>query len=82
MASGRKRLKHLEEALATAESNYRAQARDYANGLVTNLEVLSASQSLLDARQSRDLAMTTLCGSWISLKVAAGEFPFQKDEPK
>jgi outer membrane protein TolC len=49
--------------------------RDYNNGLVTNLEVLSASQAHLDARQQRDLAVATLCNDWVQLRVSAGENP-------
>lgn len=77
VTSGKKRLVLLEEALSNAEANFREQTRDYGHGLVTNLEVLSASQALLDARQQRDQALTTLCKDWVTLRISAGQNPIE-----
>ena len=57
--SGYKQVSHdllqaakLKEAVDLAEKNYRAVSADYANGLVTNLEVLQALASLQDISRS------------------------------
>ncbi len=44
----------LKSALALAEKNYREQTRDYRFGLVTNLDVLQALNTLQEAKRTLD----------------------------
>ncbi len=46
-------LKAFDEALKLSEANYQEQTKDFRNGLVNNLEVLTALNTLQDVRRNR-----------------------------
>ncbi|MBI4351647.1 MAG: TolC family protein [Elusimicrobia bacterium] len=62
----------LEKALALAEDNAALQTKDYAYGLVTNLDVLSALNSALQTRLDLDQAKARAALAAERLKTAAG----------
>lgn len=62
-------------ALAAAEENYTLEIADYRLNLVSNLEVLTAIQSLQNARQSSVHALYNAKRAYWRLRVAAGEAP-------
>ncbi len=65
-------LARLEEAVRTAELNYRAQKGDYELGVVSSLDVLDALQSLHDVRRDLVSAQVNAHLNLIKLGVAAG----------
>lgn len=62
----------LSEALALAQQNARYQQQDYKLGLVTNLDVLSALNTVLSTRLSLAQARAAAALSLIKLSIAAG----------
>lgn len=62
----------LNQAVALAEDNVKAQTQDYRLGLVTNLEVLSSMNGLQDLLLKRDQVRWDAVLARIDLDVAAG----------
>ncbi len=63
----------LEQAVASAEENYRLQREDYRLNLVNNLEVLQALQSLQDTRLDLIAARYEVKQLYWGLRAATGE---------
>lgn len=63
----------LEQAVASAEENYRLQREDYQRSLVNNLDVLQALQSLLETRRDFIAAHYEAKRLYWQLRTAAGE---------
>jgi len=72
LASALASVRALEKAERLSEANAKAQAEDYRLGLVTNLEVLEATNSLQEARLRLEEARAEACWSRVRLEVAAG----------
>lgn len=70
------RLKLLGEAQSIAEMSYQEQNRDYKFGLVNNLEVLQALNTLQETKRNLDQAKFETLKNWASLKTATGEIPY------
>ena len=68
-------IRALSEALTLAESNYREQTRDYRFGLVTNLDVLQALNSLQDTRRTLDRTRYQAKTAYASLEASIGSIP-------
>ncbi len=68
-----KRAATLEQAVASAEENYRLQRDDYRLSLVNNLEVLQALQSLQDTRLDLIAARYEAKRLYWELRTATGE---------
>lgn len=64
--------KALEKALTLAEENGKAQAADYKYGLVTNLDVLNALDTLQTTRLQLEQAHAETYRAYVALDVAAG----------
>lgn len=64
-----------QAAVGEAQKSYALLKGDYALGLVTNLDILQAQKSLLDAMRSRDEALVTERLDWAELQAAAGVLP-------
>lgn len=64
-----------QAAVGEAQKSYVLLKGDYALGLVTNLDVLQAQKSLLDAMKNRDEALVTERLDWAELQAAAGVMP-------
>jgi outer membrane protein TolC len=62
----------LSKAVSLAEANAKAQAEDYRHGLVTNLEVLSALNTVQETRLRLDSAQLRAFRARVSLEVASG----------
>lgn len=67
----------LQEALALASANARYQQEDYKLGLVTNLDVLSALNSVLQTRLALSQANVQQSFTLVKLETAAGLEPKQ-----
>jgi outer membrane protein len=67
--------RELARALKLSEQNYEQQLRDYRNGLVTNLEVLNALESLQQTRRGHDRLLHEVQARKVRLEVAAGRSP-------
>lgn len=67
------RTRALTKALEATEENYQLQAEEYRRHLVSNLEVLSAVQTLQDARRELIRALYEARRLYWKLKAAAGE---------
>lgn len=65
----------FEQAMASAQENLRLQKQDYANNLITNLDVLTAVQSLLSTRLAHLQETYRIVQLYWHLRVAAGEVP-------
>lgn len=63
----------LKALLNAAKKNFEAQRRDYELGVVTNLDVLAAIRTTLDAARRLLDAETTLKVNFAKLKVSAGD---------
>ncbi len=63
----------LDEAVKSAEENFKLQKEDYSQNLVNNLDVLSALESLHETRREANRARYQLKENYWSLKVAMGE---------
>jgi outer membrane protein TolC len=66
-------LKPMTEGLTFAERSYRAQVRDYRNGLVNNLDVLASLQALYNAKLDLIHAQLSAKRLYIQLKAAVGD---------
>lgn len=64
-----------EKARALADDNVKAQTADYRLGLVTNLDVLNALQSLQESSLQRDDVLLDSLLNRVQLHVACGEAP-------
>lgn len=64
-----------QSAVGEAQRSYALLKGDYALGLVTNLDILQAQKSLLDAMRSRDEALVMERLDWAELQAAAGVLP-------
>ncbi len=65
--------KALKEAVKSSEENFTLQKEDYAHNLVNNLDVLSALESLHQARREANQAHYQMKQNYWNLKVAMGE---------
>lgn len=65
----------LSAARRAAEASHNAQVREYRLGLVTNLDVLMALQTLLDAKRALDDARIESRRRYVALMVAAEVLP-------
>ncbi|HOW58394.1 MAG TPA: TolC family protein [Candidatus Omnitrophota bacterium] len=63
----------FKEAVASAEENYKLQSDEYRRSLVSNLDVLTALQSLSQAQQNANQAFYQMKQDEARLKVAIGE---------
>lgn len=72
LSSGVSIVRALENALALAEANAKAQAADYRNGLVTNLDVLNSLNAAQDIRVRLQRAREQAAFARVKLEVAAG----------
>lgn len=67
--------RELLEAMKLSEQNYEQQLKDYRNGLVTNLDVLNALESLAETRRGHDRLVHDAQARRVRLEVAAGKMP-------
>ncbi|HVK61282.1 MAG TPA: TolC family protein, partial [Bdellovibrionales bacterium] len=65
----------LEEAVTSSEKNYKEQTRDYSYGLVNNLDVLQAQNTLQETRRSLDRSRFLSLVYWAELKAAVYDIP-------
>jgi outer membrane protein len=65
-------VKALEKAMTLAEANAKAQAQDYRQGLVTNLDVLNSLTTVENTRLRLDQARMQTYDARVRLEVAAG----------
>lgn len=65
----------LIDARRAAENSHTAQVKEYRLGLVTNLDVLMALQTLLDAKRALDTARIDSRRRYVALLVAAEVLP-------
>ncbi len=65
----------LKEAYSASQKNYQEQAKDYKFGLVTNLDVLQALNSLQETKRSLDKTRYAAYTSLALLKASTGEIP-------
>jgi outer membrane protein TolC len=65
----------LATARKAAEASHAAQIKEYRLGLVTNLDVLMALQTLLDAKRALDDARIESRRRYVALMVAAEVLP-------
>lgn len=72
LASDLSIVKALQNALSLAEENAKAQAADYRNGLVTNIDVLTSLTTVHDTRLRLDQARAQAYDDQVRLEVAAG----------
>jgi len=63
----------LEDAVKSAEENYKVQKKDYALALVTNLDVLEALENLNQTRLDYSEVYTELLKDYRRLQVASGD---------
>lgn len=63
----------LEEAVASAENNYKLQTDEYRRSLVNNLDVLAALQSLNNTQQNKNQSFYQMKQDEARLKVAIGD---------
>lgn len=71
VASGFRQLGQLNETVSLARQSFERERRDYRNGLVTNLEVLSALQTVTEAQRSLNRIRYNLKLDFARLKAAA-----------
>ena len=65
-------VKALQNAMALAEANAKAQSEDYRHGLVTNIDVLTSLTTVQNTRLRLDQAQIQAYDARIRLEVAAG----------
>ena len=63
----------LKEAVQSAEENYKIQSEEYTRSLVSNLDVLTALESLQNTRQSQNLTYYVMKQDEAAFRVAIGE---------
>lgn len=71
--------KLLKEAADLSDLNYKEQSKDYRYGLVSNLEVLQAMNTLQETKRSMDKTFYTALKTYASLNAAIGKHPFEKE---
>lgn len=64
-----------EKAYELADANYKEQNKDYRNGLVTNLDVLTAMNSLQETKRSKDKTFYQAKAAYRQLLAATGKIP-------
>jgi outer membrane protein TolC len=69
----------LKEAVALAENNFRAVSADYANGLVSNLDVLQALSSLQDIARSYNFSSYVLKMNYNKLLILSAQVQLPED---
>lgn len=69
----------LKEAYNASQKSYQEQAKDYKFGLVTNLDVLSALNSLQETKRSLDKTRYAAHTSHALLRASVGEVPKGKN---
>ena len=69
-----------DKSAALAERNYTLQTRDYKRGLVSNLEVLQALNTLYGARLTRDQGQYNVKLNDIQLKIAVGDIQMAEEK--
>ena len=65
-------MKSLDKAVALADENAKLQTKDYTRALVTNLDVLTAQNTLQQTRLNLEQARAQACLAGIQLEFAAG----------
>ncbi|MES2855408.1 MAG: TolC family protein, partial [Bdellovibrionota bacterium] len=80
LASSIRQINSLQDAVTSSEKNYREQTRDYGFGLVTNIEVLTALNTLQDARRSLDRTRFESLLYMAQLNAAIHEIPDVKTQ--
>jgi outer membrane protein len=65
----------LADAYRLADKNYKAESRDYSNGLVTNLDVLQALTDFEDTQRSLDKALFAAKNDFANLEALAARVP-------
>ena len=68
-----KQVKELENSVQLSQRNYQSELRDYRNGLVTNLDVLTAINSYQDSQRLLDRQKWTLNLDRVKLEAATGQ---------
>lgn len=74
-AASHSTLSKYQSAAGAAQASYDLMQKDYALGLVTNLDVLQAQKALLDAMRARDDAQIAERMDWAELQAASGRTP-------
>ncbi len=67
--------KSLADAVKAAETNYKLQKDDYERNLVSNLDVLEALESLLNARREANTTLHQMKENFWKLQIAGGMDP-------
>ena len=67
--------KTLEEALKKSEESYKLQIQEYRLGLVNNLEVLQALNTMQETRRNLDRTITEVKLNYLVLKISVEELP-------
>ncbi len=67
--------KMLDETYLKAKKSYESQARDYRLGLVDNLQVLSAMNTMQTVKQDLDRSILDTKLNWVNLKAAMEDIP-------
>ena len=73
-------LESLRKAIKLADENAKFQSRDYTLGLVTNLDVLNAQNTLLQTKLRLEQAHAQTCLAGVQLEVAGGGPAFNTEE--
>lgn len=68
-----KQVKKLEELVEISKKNYETEVQYFRNGLVTNLDVLNATNTYRDARRQLDRQLETSQLDFSKLQAATGE---------
>jgi outer membrane protein TolC len=69
------RVKALDQAIVAADRNFKEQNKDYQLGLVSNLDVLTALNTLQENRRSRDRAFYQHLAAYRQLEALTGILP-------
>lgn len=75
VASGLTQVKALEVAVKAADANYQEQNRDYRYGLVTNLDVITALNTLQETRRNYDKQRFQNLTNYATLQATVGILP-------
>lgn len=68
-------LRLLDQAVKVADRNYQLETRDYRYGLVTNIDVLQALDSLYQTKRTLDRTQYQARAAWVALETGAGRIP-------
>lgn len=71
----------LKEAASLSDQSYKEQSKDYKYGLVSNLEVLQAMNTLQETKRAMDRTFFQALKTFAQLEVSFGKNPFEKDTP-